>query len=219
MGYRNIVIQNDASLSTLNKQLIIRTAGEHKIPLEDINAVLLENRQSTITTTVLSDFAQNGITVYICDKKHMPSGVLFPFAQYSRQLGIIKLQDQLTIPAKKRLWQQIIVAKIANQGLCARYCHLDNEADYLEELSGKVNTGDNTYLEATAAAYYFKKIFGESFSRQDEVDGRNSGLNYGYAILRGNIARLLAVYGFFPSYGIYHRSELNAFNLADDIIS
>lgn len=218
MGYRNVVIESSASLFCKNNQLIVKGDCNHSLPIEDLNSLLLESRQSSISTALLSELVNKGVTVYICDEKHMPSGVLFPFAQHSRQLSVIKLQDKLTIPAKKRLWQQVIQAKIANQGLCARYMGLDDVADYLAEMSIKVAIGDNSHLEATAAGYYFPKLFGASFTRQDDIDGRNAGLNYGYAIMRGNIARLLAVYGFFPSYGIYHRSELNPFNLADDIM-
>lgn len=218
MGYRNIVIEGSADISCKNKQLVVYSDGRHSVPLEDLNAILLESRQSSITVAALSELTSANVAVFVCDEKHLPNGVLFPFAQHSRQLKIIKLQEQITLPVKKRLWQQIIQAKIKNQALCAKYCLLDDVADYLDKLSVKVTSGDNTHLEATAAGFYFRKIFGEAFSRNDEFDGRNSGLNYGYAILRGNIARLLATYGFFPSYGIYHRSELNAFNLADDIL-
>ena len=46
----------------------------------------------------------------------------------------------------------------------------------------------------------------------------NSALNYGYAILRGSLARSIVAYGFLSSFGIKHASELNNFNLADDLI-
>ena len=46
----------------------------------------------------------------------------------------------------------------------------------------------------------------------------NSALNYGYAIVRARIAQALAARGFVLSQGIFHRSELNAYNLADDFI-
>ena len=46
----------------------------------------------------------------------------------------------------------------------------------------------------------------------------NAALNYGYAILRAAIARELVQFGFIPALGIHHCSELNAFNLADDLI-
>src|SRR3569832_1058918 len=36
--------------------------------------------------------------------------------------------------------------------------------------------------------------------------------------VRAAIARSLVAYGFLPAFGIHHRSEQNAFNLADDLI-
>lgn len=40
----------------------------------------------------------------------------------------------------------------------------------------------------------------------------------GYAVVRSAIARKLVVTGFHPTFGIHHDSQLNAFNLADDLI-
>ena len=39
-----------------------------------------------------------------------------------------------------------------------------------------------------------------------------------YAIVRGLIARSIVCYGLEPSIGVFHHSELNNFNLADDMI-
>lgn len=43
-------------------------------------------------------------------------------------------------------------------------------------------------------------------------------LNYGYAVVRSAIARSLVAAGFHPTFGIHHDNQLNAFNLADDLI-
>jgi len=43
-------------------------------------------------------------------------------------------------------------------------------------------------------------------------------LNYGYSLVRGAIARSLVAYGLIPCFGIHHKNQLNAFNLADDMI-
>ena len=37
-------------------------------------------------------------------------------------------------------------------------------------------------------------------------------------LVRGMISRSLVMYGFEPALGIFHHNQLNAFNLADDII-
>lgn len=89
--------------------------------------------------------------------------------------------------------------------------------EVLQELAGKVRSDDSDNREAVAAAVYFPALFGADFSRGSD-DPRNAALNYGYAILRGAIARSLLTHGLEPCIGLHHRSELNNFNLADDLI-
>ena len=43
-------------------------------------------------------------------------------------------------------------------------------------------------------------------------------MNYTYAVLRAAVARALTLYGWLPALGLFHRSELNPFNLADDFL-
>jgi CRISPR-associated protein Cas1 len=92
------------------------------------------------------------------------------------------------------------------------------EDDYLYGLIKRVTSGDKGYIEAVAAAYYFKKIFDRTFTRGDALDTRNIALNYGYSVIRSSIIRHIIAYGLNPSFGIWHSSELNAFNLADDLL-
>lgn len=218
MAYRNLMISSEAFLKVKNKQLLINTDTLHSIPIEDLNSVLIENYQSTINIATLVCLAKDGVTVYICDQKHIPCAVLMPFAQNSRNYGMIKLQESLTLPMQKQLWQQIVKAKINNQSKCLELNGFIEEANYLIKLIPKVNSGDTNNIEAVAAASYFKSLFGENFIRRNDEDYRNAALNYGYAIIRGHIARLIVSYGFLPMKGIHHKSELNAYNLADDFL-
>ena len=98
MAYRNIMIASSAHVNISKEQLIITTDSKHSIPLEDISSVLFENRQTTITMATLAELGQRGITVYFCDKSHTPCAIMIPFAQHSRNLGMIKLQEELTAP-------------------------------------------------------------------------------------------------------------------------
>lgn len=72
-------------------------------------------------------------------------------------------------------------------------------------------------MEAVAASKYFCILFGNNFTRANDCV-TNACLNYGYAVLRSTIEKCLVSYGFEPSLGIFHKSTLNSFNLADDII-
>ena len=84
-------------------------------------------------------------------------------------------------------------------------------------MAKKVRSGDTNNIEAQAAQRYFSVLFNLGFQRK-QTNVINSALNYGYAIFRGAIARGLVAHGLFPLFGIFHNSELNAFNLADDLI-
>lgn len=217
MAFRNIIIENPAHISLKNESLIIKTTNEHLVPIEDISALLIESKQSTITTAALSRLGQGGCAVFFCDEKHSPCSVLQPFSNHSRALNVLKKQLEATEPFKKRLWQIIIKAKIANQAECLNLTGNVEPAQRLSKMIDRVNSGDTDNVEATAAQIYFRELFGNYFTRSAE-NGFNSALDYGYAILRGCISRNLAVYGFTPSLGIHHKSELNSFNLADDLI-
>lgn len=107
-------------------------------------------------------------------------------------------------------------AKINNQAKCLELNEID-EAQTLYPISKSVASGDTTNREGYAARLYFKSLFGDDFKRDDET-GINAALNYGYAILRSFIAKTIVAYGLEPSLGIHHKSQLNQFNLADDII-
>lgn len=218
MAYRNLMIASSAHIKIKNEQLIINTDKDYSIPIEDINSLLIESRQATITMASLSALAQKGVTVFLCDEKHTPCAVMMPFAQHSRNVCMLKLQENLSQPLQKQLWQQIVKAKINNQGKCLELLNKAAEAKQLYALSKNVLSGDTNNTEATAARFYFKNLFSTDFIRSDDTDIRNSFLNYGYAILRGHIARLITSYGFIPMLGIHHRSEVNSYNLADDFI-
>ena len=59
---------------------------------------------------------------------------------------------------------------------------------------------------------------GTSPSRGNKDILLNSGLDYGYAIIRAYIARLCVAYGLNSQLGIHHKNEFNRFNLVDDLM-
>ena len=213
MAYRNLMITNPARLSVKQRQLMIVTDTERSVPIEDILTIMLENQQITITGAALSQLAEAGVLIYVCDSQHLPSAVFTPVYQHSRRLSVLESQLAVSKPYQKQLWQQIVCQKIANQAKCLELC--GKEAQPLYNMVREVRSGDTTNVEAAAASYYFITLFGQGFIRRD---GQliNGALNYGYSLLRGLVARALAVYGFEPSLGLHHHNALNAFNLADD---
>ena len=107
MAFRNVMIENPAHISLKNEQLIIHTDRAYSLPIEDLSALLLENRQSTITTAALSRLGQCGCAVFVCDEKHLPCAVLTPYAQHSRALTAAREQLAATEPLRKRCFRRI----------------------------------------------------------------------------------------------------------------
>lgn len=217
MGWRCVMVQQPAHIKVSRNQLAILTDLEHTVPLEDLDTLLIESRQSHLTAAALSALAEHGVAVMLCDAKHLPCAVLLPYAQHSRSLAVLRMQMAATLPRKNRLWQQIVQAKIINQALCLRMRGAEEAATSLEGVARRVASGDRGNLEAVAAARYFRALYGSSFYRGQE-HGINAALNYGYAILRGMMARTLSVYGFLTCLGLHHANELNSFNLTDDLL-
>ncbi|MFQ3549152.1 MAG: type II CRISPR-associated endonuclease Cas1 [Armatimonadota bacterium] len=216
MAWRTIVISNPARLRLENDQLKIMQEMEVTLPVDDINVLMIESQEVLITAALLARLAEAGVLVLICDRKHLPCFAGLPYANHSRLTGIHRMQLDMSVSLKRRFWQVIVTQKIKNQARCIELCGKTGY-EALYNLAKEVDSGDAGNIEAYAAREYFKCLFGNGFYRQ-ETNHINSALNYGYAILRGSIARALAQYGFILTQGLHHHSELNAFNLADDFI-
>ena len=214
MAWRVVAIENPARLSVRDNQLVIVQEIESTLPIEDIDALILDNYRSTITTNLLTALATKGTTTVICDEKHLPASVLLPYSQHSRQAKVSRQQLAMSQPLKKQLWQQIIISKSTKQADVLRSLGLDDST--LRSLANDVKSGDTSNRESIAARIYFDQILGDATRRKPIW--HNAALNYGYAMVRSHIARHIAARGLVASQGLFHHNELNSFNLADDLI-
>ena len=146
-------------------------------------------------------------------------GLLLPLYGNTTQNERFRHQLSASIPLKKQLWQQTIKHKIENQSTVLQKC-LDEEFKCMNVWANDVKSGDPDNLEARAAAFYWKTLFGniEGFTRDREGVPPNNLLNYGYSILRATVARALVASGLLPTLGIHHHNRYNAYCLADDIM-
>lgn len=229
---RTLFFSNPAYLSMEHAQLVVRQKSNNHdsidtpkkevirtIPIEDIGMLVLENRQITITSGLISALVDNNTAVVTCDSRCMPTGLLLPLSGNSIQNERFRAQLDASQPLRKQLWQQTISMKIANQGKVLKM-NTEVECGCMEAWSKDVRSGDSMNLEARAAAYYWKNIFSTipEFTRDREGDYPNNMLNYGYAILRAIVARSLVGSGILPTLGIHHQNRYNAYCLADDIM-
>jgi len=220
MNFRVVYISNGCKLSFKNNNLVVdNQSGTTQVPLCDISVLLIENLSTSITTKLLSNLTQNKIATIVCDEHHLPNGILLPFNGKTRMLESYKHQSNATQKFKNTLWDTIIKNKIYNQSILLKYANKEEASEILKLLE-KVVDGDRYNIEASVAQSYWKLIFRDSFHyfTRNMNDIRNSALNYGYAIIRSIIANSLSCKGFVLYNGIHHKSELNQFNLVDDII-
>ncbi len=216
MGYINIFLNSDAKINIKNSQLnFVSKDKSMDYPLEDVNCVMIDNPNTVVSFTTLAKLAEYGILTYVCDNKHLPNGVLLPFYNHYQTLSVYNNQIIMTKPLQKNLWQQIIKNKILNQNEVLNICGFNNK---LKPLANSVLSGDSTNNEAKASAVYFKCLFGKGFSRNNDLLLNNLLLNYGYAVVRGLVARSVVTHGLLPFLGIFHHNQFNQFNLADDLI-
>lgn len=225
---RTLCFTNPAYLSLKNEQLVVKmpqTDGDKQsekittIPIEDIGVVVIDNRQITITSGLMDALLANNCALITCDGKSLPVGLMLPLSGNTTQSERFRYQIDATLPLKKQLWQQTVQAKIVNQSTVLSKC-TDAEVGCMHAWSKDVKSGDSDNLEGRAAAYYWKKLFGNinDFNRDREGVPPNNLLNYGYAILRAVVARALVSSGMLPTLGIHHHNRYNAYCLADDIM-
>jgi CRISPR-associated endonuclease cas1, NMENI subtype len=228
---KTLYFGNPAYLSFRNGQLVIRLPEVEKaelpdiikqetirtVPIEDIGVVVLDNKQITITQGALAELVANSAAVITCDSKCMPMGMLLPLSGNTLHQERFRNQIEAAIPLRKQLWQQTVKAKIENQAYCLQK-NTSKSFVPLHVLARKVRSDDADNHEAQAAAYYWKNLFSDGFTRDKDGIPPNNLLNYGYAILRAVIARALVGSGLLPVYGIHHHNRYNAYCLADDIM-
>lgn len=217
---RVIEIQNDGYyLSAERGFMVIEKKGEaeaRKIPLEDIGVLILSGSGCGLSTNLVVRLLETGTGIVLCGANYHPAALIHPVESHHAQAGRIRQQIDASAPLQKRLWQALVQCKIRHQGeVLALWAGRD---EGLTEFAKRVVSGDPDNKEAQAARRYWPALLGSSFRRDPKSGGINALLNYGYAIIRAQIARSVAACGFHPALGIHHQNDANPFCLVDDLI-
>lgn len=215
---RVLEIHEENRYLSLNRGFIVIQHGSEelgRVPLDDIGVLLLSAQSVSFSKNILNALAEKGCISVLCGKNYTPQSMVLPVYSHYLFAKILKNQINSSLPFKKRIWQQVVVKKIMNQALTLRLCGKDS--GFLERIATTVKSGDSDNREAYAARLYWKSLFGKEFTRDKDLEGVNSFLNYGYAIMRASMARAVCSSGLLPSLGIHHENHLDQFALADDL--
>ncbi|HVA62897.1 MAG TPA: type II CRISPR-associated endonuclease Cas1 [Terriglobales bacterium] len=208
-----------AGLRVRDSQLVIGLAegGEVTTPLAELAAVVISGAHVVMTQAVIAGVADSGGAVVICDARHLPAAMMLPIQAHVTQTERFACQARMPLPLRKRLWRQIVAAKIRAQGRLLADLHQDDGG--LVALSQRVAPGDSGNLEGRAAQRYWPLLFADpGFRRGREGPDQNANLNYGYAVLRALTARALCGAGLHPSLGLQHHNRYDPFCLANDLM-
>lgn len=213
---RIVTIEHPAEVHVHEGQLVIeQESGTASVPLDQVELLITYGPAIRISTMGQTMLAERGVVTLLMGRDHLPQAMVIPMVANARMARVTAAQAALTREVANDIWAVIIRQKIQNQ---ARAIELLGSCDAapLWRLADTVLPGDSLNVEGQAARLYFQMLHPGLNRRCD--DPFNSVLNYGYAIVRAALARALLTSGFVPALGIHHHSQLNAFNLTDDLI-
>ena len=219
MSWRTVVITQRAKMDLRMNHMVVRSNDSTtKIHLGEVQMVMIETTQVSITSALLATLSEMKIPVIFCDTEHNPISELLPF--YGCHDCSKKVLDQIKWDKKfqDKLWKEIVKEKILNQKKLLKKINANNYfIKFLETYYNEVEDGDPTNREGLAAKVYFAGLFGPEFIRGSD-DVINAALNYGYQILLSSINMEIKISGYLTELGIHHKSQHNFFNLGSDLI-
>jgi CRISPR-associated protein Cas1 len=214
------ISREPAHLTVQLDQLLIQRDGQTvgRIPCEDLGVLVVDHPGSTYTHAALTTLMRFDTAVVVCGRDHLPSGILLPLAEHTQVVWRIRDQLGASRPLRKRLWQQLVAAKI--RGQAENLPRGSAERTKLLGLAREVRSGDPSNVESQAARVYWSAWLPEEagFHRDPAGPPPNHLLNYGYAVMRAGVARAIVAAGLLPAIGLHHHNRANAFCLADDLV-
>ena len=219
MQNRVVEISSDgAHLSASRGFLSVSINGEAagQVSIDDMAALVIRGHGASLSVNICARLAEANVPIVICGTNQSPASVIWPIAGHFSQGLHMQAQACANKPLLKRLWAQLIKAKIIAQSDVLKIFDL-NGAD-LKAMARRVKAGDSENLEAQAARRYWTRLMGDDFRRDRGMEGVNTALNYGYTILRAATARSILAAGLHPSLSLHHQSRGDALRLADDLM-
>lgn len=216
MGWRTVVISNNAKLDYQLGYMIVRASETVKIYLNEIDIVIIESTAVSMTAFLLNELVKQKIKVIFCDEKRNPSSELIPYYGCHDTSMKVRTQVEWDKNIKILVWTAIVSEKIRKQAETLKW-QGKKEANMLYKYIEEIEIGDVTNREGHAAKVYFNAMFGMDFTRNDD-NPINAGLNYGYSLILSTCTREIVANGYITQLGLFHDNMFNYYNLASDLM-
>ncbi len=209
-----------------------------KIPYEKI----VISGKGYVSTEAISLLNQNNINVILTDTYGNPvsfmNGVMISNTAIKYRMGqydtfrnpekVLHLQKWIL---KEKIQSQINFFKSLENGSLEN--GITTLEQYISQIDSKTNLKDLIRIEAGSGRHYFlnyAKLIPEKYGLQSRRGGGlanskryasdviNALLNYGYAVLAGEIAKFVNGMGLDPYYGFYHQQDTSFQALVYDLI-
>lgn len=219
---RIVEVANDQRhLSMYRGFMLVHSTGRDRqevgrVALDDMTALIANAYGLSYSNNLLVALAERGVPFVLCGSNHTVAGMLWPMAGHHQQAHRIEAQLACNLPTRKRLWAEIVRAKLLNQAAVLAATGLSSVP--LKGLARRVRSGDPDNIEAQGARKYWPLLMGPLFRRDPQGDDLNGMLNYGYTVLRAATARAVVAAGLHPSLGLHHSHDNNPMRLVDDLM-
>lgn len=212
------IARDSAHLSVDRGFMKVSDSGDEigRVAIEDITALVVRGYGATLSVNLCARLSYAGVPVVLCGANQSPDALIWPIRGHFEQGRRMQAQCDAPRPVKKRLWRDLVAAKIKAQATVLDQFGIADTRMY--QMARQLKSGDPDNLEAQAARHYWPRLMGDDFRRDRSADDANAMLNYGYTVMRAAAARAILAAGLHPSLSVHHESRGDALRLADDLM-
>ena len=142
MGYANIFVSSPCRVSVKNRQLVVRGEEERKFAVEDINSVMLESGECTVSVYALRSLAESG---------GRKTGGIYPAFVFVKKGKKPRHRQRFSTKNQKNTIQNT-AEKQANRGLSPSVC-----PSLLYHTKTQKGTKTGTFIENVVKILYHTK--------------------------------------------------------------
>lgn len=228
------VVSKGVMLGVSKNRFVIKEYGRVKArhPLNKVKRIILEGRGFSLSSDVIKKCADHAISIDFIDSKAFAYASLNTYKASGSQI-IQKQALTLNTPLQLTLAQEFIRGKAKNQLNYLKYINkyhklLDRQIDAMAVTIGKLKSAQSIetlmgYEGSISASYWdaLRMVIDVPFEKRITLGARdvvNTSLNYGYAILYGQVQHALVYAGLSLNISFLHTMDAQKPTLTFDMI-